>query len=163
MRKSFSLIELMIVIAIMGVLAGLITGNFISSLKKGRDARRKTDLEQLQRALEMYYEDKKSYPTAFPNPTYFPFGGQFCEVHPCPTTSKIYMQRVPVDPAIGNNYVYQSTGTDYKLYSCIENSLDISSGIKIGADGNQDVNGYGISCGRCGNCKYGISSSNINP
>ncbi|PIP15252.1 hypothetical protein COX47_00635, partial [Candidatus Roizmanbacteria bacterium CG23_combo_of_CG06-09_8_20_14_all_35_49] len=57
-RKAFTLIELLLVIIILGVLATLIIGNFFTSLKKGRDARRKGDLEQIQRALEMYYEDK---------------------------------------------------------------------------------------------------------
>ena len=61
-RKAFTLIELLIVIIILGVLAALITGNFFTSLKKGRDAKRKADLEQVSRALEMYYEDKKAYP-----------------------------------------------------------------------------------------------------
>ena len=44
MKKGFTLIELLIVIMILGVLAALITGNFFTSLKKGRDAKRKADL-----------------------------------------------------------------------------------------------------------------------
>ena len=53
-KKGFTLIELLLVIIILGVLSALITGNFFTSLKKGRDAKRKADLEQTQRALEMY-------------------------------------------------------------------------------------------------------------
>jgi len=141
--KGFTLIELLIAIVILGVLSALISGNFFSSLKKGRDARRKADLEQIQRAVEMYYEDKRSYPATII------FGTSLTDS----ASGKIYMQKVPNDPISGNNYVYQSDGTYYKLYSCIENNLDQGPGV------NQ--NGYtGTNCGNCGACKYGISSPN---
>lgn len=150
---GFTLIELTIVIAILGVLAAMISGNFITSLKKGRDARRKADLEQIQRALEMYYEDKKQYPTFS-----FPFDGKLCETADCNPNEKVYMQKVPNDPLDNNNYVYQTdtNGTYYKLYSCIENQLDQGQGV------NQA--GYSrTNCGECGVCKYGISSPNTTP
>jgi len=63
-KKGFTLIELLLVIIILGFLTSLIAGNFFTSLKKGRDARRKGDLEQIQRALEMYYEDNRAYPNS---------------------------------------------------------------------------------------------------
>jgi type II secretion system protein G len=153
-KHAFSLIELMIIIAILGVLTTLISGNFISSLKKGRDARRKADLEQVQRALEMYYEDKKSYPTfnIFQSANY-----SLCETKidtDC-GTEKTYMQKIPTDPVSGNNYVYVSSGQSYQLYSCIENNLDQGPGVK--------QTGYGQNCGSCGVCKYAISSANSTP
>lgn len=140
------------VILILGVLAALISGNFITSLKKGRDARRKADLEQIQRALEMYYEDKKAYPTQAAS-SGFVFGHQFKDN----VSGKIYMQKVPNDPIGSNNYFYISpNGTDYKLYSCIENTLDQGAGVK--------QEGYsGTNCGSCGVCRYGISSPNTTP
>jgi len=152
MKKSFTLIELLIVIIILGVLSTLITGNFFTSLKKGRDARRKADLEQIQRALEMYYEDKRSYPNFS-----FTFGKKLCETKTDDDcgSEKVYMQKLPNDPINTNTYVYQSDGTYYQLFSCIENNLDQGPGVK--------QNGYsGTNCGGCGLCKYGISSSNTN-
>jgi len=149
---GFTLIELLIVIIILGVLAALISGNFITSLKKGRDARRKADLEQIQRALEMYYEDKRAYPTQAADPG-FPFAGKFCETGSCVSTEKIYMQKVPNDPINSYSYQYQSDGSYYRLFSCIENNLDQGPGV--------NKNGYaGTNCGNCGLCKYGVSSSN---
>jgi type II secretion system protein G len=155
-RKGFTLIELMIVISILGVLAALISGNFITSLKKGRDARRKADLEQIQRALEMFYEDKKSYPSSFTITSSSNYS--LCEsgfVSSCQPSEKIYMQKVPSDPVRGNNYVYNSNGQSYQIYSCLENRLDQGPGVK--------QSGYTISCGSCGSCKYGISSANSTP
>ncbi len=153
-KRGFTLIELLVTISILGVLAALIAGNFITSLKKGRDARRKTDLEQIQKAVEMYYEDKKAYPTFT-----FPFGSKLCETVNCVSGEKVYMQKVSNDPISGNTYVYQSSGTDYQLYSCIENSLDQGPGV------NQSPGYSGKNCGSgvCNPCKYGISSPNTTP
>jgi len=150
--KSFTLIEITIVITIIGLIIGFVTSNFFSSLKKGRDARRKADLEQIQRALEMYYEDKKAYPTQAPG-LGFPFGGKFCETPTCSSNEKIYMQNVPNDPVGSYSYQYQSDGTYYRLFSCIENNLDKGPGVR--------QTGYtATNCGLCGLCKYGVSSSN---
>jgi len=158
MKKSFTLLELLIAIVILGVLSSLISGNFITSLKKGRDARRKADLEQIQRALEMYYEDKRAYPTAAADPG-FPFGGKLCETSSCLSSEKIYMQRVPNDPISSYSYKYQSDGTYYRLFSCIENALDQGPGVS-----QRGYNGAPNNCGLgCQTCKYTISSPNITP
>lgn len=160
-KKAFTLIELLVVIMILGVLAALITGNFFTSLKKGRDAKRKADLEQTQRALEMYYEDKKTYPTFT-----FPFGGKLCETSSCASSEKVYMQKVPNDPISGKNYEYISaTGSDYRLFACLENNLQILPYNSLSGSPTiscttqckkQDLSGDII-------CYWGISSTNITP
>lgn len=145
-KKSFTLIELMVVISILGILATLISGNFINSLKKSRDARRKADLQSIQKGLEMYYEDKRSYPTSIN------FGASLSD----PTSGKIYIPKIPNDPVSNNTYLYESDTNSYRLYSCIENNLDQGPGV------NQ--NGYpGKNCGACGLCKFQVVSSNISP
>lgn len=158
---AFTLIELLIVIVILGVLAALISGNFITSLKKGRDARRKADLNQIQQALEMYYEDKKVYPPSIN------FGKKFCEstpTDPCPATDKVYMQKLPNDPINGKNYEYKydAPTKSYKLYACLDNNLQVLP---------YESSGYSIPCGTCEYpagtperpCIWGISSSNVSP
>ena len=148
MKKNyaFTLIELIIVIAILGILSSLISGNFITSLKKGRDTKRKNDLDQVQKALEMYYEDNNEYPATVP------FPGELC--HPtggCSTQN--YMFNIPQDPKTDYTYFYESSDqTYYKIYSYIENDQDEGPGV------NQV--GYGVSCGS-DNCKFGLSSSNV--
>ena len=146
-KSSFTLIELLIVIAILSLLAVGGIGQYYNSLKSGRDVRRKSDLQSIQKALETYYQDMGSYPAGtIPDP--------FCHPSGCATAQ--YMQKLPTDPG-GDAYVYDSDGTYYKLYACIENPNDGGPGV------NQD--GYGQICGvgRCSQCRYGVSSTNTLP
>jgi general secretion pathway protein G len=119
--KGFTLIELLIVVAIIGVLATLLMVNFVGVRQRARDAQRKSDLKQIQSALEIYRSDQGAYPTTFPN----------CSTSlmspDCSTTT--YMQKVPGDP-LGStyynsgNYYYVSSGTTYTIASCLENTAD---------------------------------------
>ena len=53
-RAGFTLIELIIVMAILGVLATVFVANYPASLDRSRDTQRKSDLKQYQTALESY-------------------------------------------------------------------------------------------------------------
>ena len=162
MRKGFTLIELLVVILILGVLAALITGNFFTSLKKGRDAKRKADLEQIQRAVEMYYEDKGSYPVFT-----FPFGKMLCETVTCSLGEKTYMQKVPNDPtSASTHYLYVSSGTDYKIYACLENDQQIlpyPDALSPSLAFNCPTECFAQDGAKRIKCIYGVSSSNASP
>jgi len=156
LKKSFTLIELLIVIFILGILSSLIIGNFITSLKKGRDARRKGDLEQIQRALEMYYEDKRTYPSSFS------FGSEFSD------SGKIYMKKVPNDPISGKSYkyVYDSVNNGYKLYACLENNQQIlpyPTALTPEGEFNCSTNCLAEDRVTSITCIWGVSSSNVSP
>ena len=62
-NAGFTLFELLIVIAIIGVLVSLGTASYTSAQKKSRDGRRQSDLKAIQNAFEQYYADNSgSYP-----------------------------------------------------------------------------------------------------
>lgn len=56
-NKGFTLIELLVVIAIIGLLASIIAVSVNSTRAKARDARRKADLDEIYKALMLYYDD----------------------------------------------------------------------------------------------------------
>jgi len=61
-KKGFTLIELMVVVAIMGLLAALAVISLNNARARARDARRISDVKQVQTALELYYLDNQEYP-----------------------------------------------------------------------------------------------------
>lgn len=63
-KRGFTLIELLVVIAIIGILSSIVLASLNSARKKGRDARRISDIKQLQLALELSYDAHSAYPTA---------------------------------------------------------------------------------------------------
>lgn len=64
MKKGFTLIEILVAITLLGVLIGVFITILdpIEQIRKARDAQRKSDLRQLQGALENYYADNGQYP-----------------------------------------------------------------------------------------------------
>jgi len=123
---GFTLVELLLVVAILGILATgfIIIINPPEQLKNSRDARRKSDLRQIQSALELYRADCGRYPIAPPNQLPSPFTGT------CTGPVVTYMQSVPKDPK-GNNYYYQNIGSSgYEVSICAENAKAGQEGAK---------------------------------
>ncbi len=60
--RSFTLIELLIVIAIIGILAAIIMVTVTAAMARARDADRSSGITEMQKALEEYYIQNGSYP-----------------------------------------------------------------------------------------------------
>ena len=123
MKRGFTLIELLVVIIILGVLSAFLVANFMGARERSRDSKRKSDLKQIQSALEMYRQDNPtSYPNALPN-------AGTCWSSAANCTANIYMKNVPGDPSTipATNYYYELNATDtmkYTLCACLENKAD---------------------------------------
>jgi prepilin-type N-terminal cleavage/methylation domain-containing protein len=65
-RRGFTLVELLIVIAIIAVLASSVLAAVGTSRTKARDARKLSGVSEIQKALEMYYDAFQTYPVTAP-------------------------------------------------------------------------------------------------
>lgn len=63
-KDGFTLIELLVVIAIIGLLSTLSIIALNSARARARDAKRISDVKQMQIALEMYYNENNAYPAS---------------------------------------------------------------------------------------------------
>ena len=115
-KKGFTLIELLVVMAILGILAALGFASFRTAQIKSRDARRKHNLAQFQKALELYHNDMGRYPDEVD----LPDGGESWTVN-----GYVYLKEMPTDPHFGDHpYVTDANGSQYEIYGRLENSND---------------------------------------
>ena len=172
MKKSsgFTLVELLIVIVIIGILASIGLSSFASAQAKSRDAKRKANLSQIASALELYYNDKGTYPADSSGGTgNFKICGELgtseCVWGEDGLTNTVnsrtttYMIKLPTDPIPTKyRYYYNSTSTYYQLYARLENTNDKEISQTI-IDKNLDCDYDGSTAV----CNYGVSSGNTTP
>ncbi len=116
-NNGFTLIELLVVMAIIGILSAVVLTSLNGARQKGRDARRISDVKQIQLALELYYDSTGAYPLTI--------GTAASSL----LVSNGYIASLPLDPS--NNAVYS-----YSPYSSSLNGgaqAAICSGYHIGA------------------------------
>lgn len=89
-RSAFSLTELLIAIAIIGILASIILFNLYFARSNARDAKRISDMRQLGIALDMYADENDEYPASL----------TFGEALISPATGNRLIRRVPEPPSI---------------------------------------------------------------
>jgi prepilin-type N-terminal cleavage/methylation domain-containing protein len=101
MRNGYTLIELVLVIAIVVILATFGFGSYSEYRAKGRDTARIADIVKIGLAIDMYYEVCREYPA-----TFAVSAGNGC---PSGTTLGSYLPSIPTDP-LGASYSYSTSG-----------------------------------------------------
>ncbi|MES2314757.1 MAG: type II secretion system protein [Patescibacteria group bacterium] len=123
-RRGFTLIELLVVIAIIAILTGIVVTGLTASKSKSRDAQRVSDLNQIQLALEQYFDRCGQYPAT--GGTDGPSTSPTCNVGGSEVTINSYITKIPKDPSTGAKYDYvvndATTATDYVLHTTLENA-----------------------------------------
>lgn len=114
-----TLVEIIIIIAIISFLLVLSLAYFRGQIFKGNDARRKADIKRIQIATEEYEKDHNCYPLP-----------QYLTCTPG-TGLTPYLNKIPCDPTTGASYVYeiQDSGCPawYRIYALLENKTDVDS------------------------------------
>ena len=81
MRKGFTLVELLMVVAILAVLAGVVVPRVLDYRKEARIANCDANISNLERAIELFRFTEEAAPTALnqiTTTTYFPHGNPVC-------------------------------------------------------------------------------------
>ncbi len=98
MKKSFTLIEILVVATIIGLLAAIGAVSYVQINKSSRDAKRKADLENIRSAIEMYRSNNQGYPTSLSFAT--------CSLGALTDSGgNKYLSKIPNDPKC-TTYIY---------------------------------------------------------
>ncbi len=98
------MIELLVVVAIIGMLSSVVLASMSTARQKARDARRMADAKALQTALELFYDNGSTYPAA-------PSAVEITEASPLGVLTPDILNELPSDPIYtgANNYHYGTT------------------------------------------------------
>lgn len=102
--EGFTLIELMIVVAIIAVLAGILIPNFVHARGQSATAACEANLRSIATAAELYFTDNQAYPATT----------QVDRTFGSSATPGMYLNNTPVDPAAATaaaRYTFTNDGT----------------------------------------------------
>jgi prepilin-type N-terminal cleavage/methylation domain-containing protein len=143
-KRGFTLIELMIAVAIIGILTAAASISYSSVRLRARDAQRINDLNQLKLVLTLYYSAQT--PATFPAITTKTTINGSSDALTAALVST-YIRQMPIDPVSTGNYVYKyqssSANKNFTLFGTLENTANTkgwAGGSSWVADGLQVKN-----------------------
>jgi len=116
-QRGFTLIEIMVVVVILGILAGIVVPQLLDRPEEARRTKAAVQIKSIEEALALYKLDNGNFPSTEQGLTAL---AQKPSTGLIPTRYREggYLKKIPLDPW-NNNYVYLSPGTrgDYDLLS----------------------------------------------
>lgn len=128
-KRGFTLVEILIVMALIGVLIAAGMSSYINTQRVARNSRRVADLKAIQGSLESYFSNVGNYPnsaTCDPGSTYLPSGfprdpstGVAYAPNSCTLTAYCVCTQLEGTTAIGNSTVNNCTNYAAGSYFCV--------------------------------------------
>jgi type II secretion system protein G len=127
-KNGFTLIEVMVAVAIIGILSSVVISSVTESKKRSRDAKRISDINQMKVALELYFDRCGEYPTKPNRTSSLP---NITANNGCPTGINLqtFINQLPAPP-VANEYkytinVWPGKPTDYALRADLEGNNQV--------------------------------------
>ena len=138
-KKGFTLIELLVVISIIALLASFSMVSLNQARVKARNANRLGELNNVRKALQLYYDDNLRYPTGGcsfnASQTNWDLGNYKGATNECYSNIfddlEPYLDKLPIDP-LGRNgfeYRYISNDNDGNTSFVLYFKLEITQGV----------------------------------
>ena len=137
-KKGFTLIELMVVMAIIGVLAVMLVPQLSGAQERARDSGRIAAIQNITAVLETYFSDEGQYPSAPSNTTDITATGNNCfsqagGVVNAEIAALLKWGTAPMDPQTSNTVWGCTTAWSF-WYKALEKSWVANSGYVITAN-----------------------------
>lgn len=119
MKKAFTLIEILIVVAIIGILAAIVLPALQGHIQQAKESAAKDDLRILRNTIEVYAAQHKGFPPSYKNGIFDPIGTTFTRqlcwattpdgVYAAPGTAGYplgpYLSAIPTNPFNNKNTI----------------------------------------------------------
>ncbi len=129
LRQAFTLVELLVTIAIVGILASITVTSFSNHKEKARDARRISELQSIRDAINLYFEENGSFPNNLND------------------IASLFDNTLPKDPKTNLDYVYVKINTTpptpkgYCLLAILE-TVQSSGDCSVSINGSSEPKRY---------------------
>ena len=145
-KAGFTILEILIVLAVFGLLATLAVLSLNSARARVRDAQRLSDVSTLSAALSRYWLDKATYPASGgielgkpgTNTELLSSGGFERREG---VQSPIYLDRLPTGPKVGEYYRYKGGANGYSIRFMTESDTDLGEANVFYAHSNGIIDG----------------------